>query len=732
MKLTDRPQTLTIAGSELRLGRTSGGVIEIWGRDELDLARGLGFAHAYDRQTQMMLVRLVGQGRLCECLQDSDESLAIDTFMRQMGFARHAERDAERCSEAARALGEAYAAGVNEYLHRHGRVWEFRLAGYRPEPWRVADTLLTIHLMSYVGLAQTQQDLEKFLIQAVRGGVDLARLKKLFSPHLDGWNEELIDLVRRVKCFEPLVPDWNALVPAITSSNNWAVSAARSATGTALQCNDPHLESHRLPPVWYEAVLHAADDDFIGVTMPGLPGGIMGRTRSVSTGFTYGFMDMVDYFIEDVRDGKCRRGDAFVPLQTRRETIQRKKHPSAEVAVYETDRGTLECPPDVSPPADGLYLCRAYSGAVGGAAASLDSLAKMWKVQTVVEARRALRNVTISCNWIVADREGNIGFQQSGLLPARRHSGLHPVPAWEVDWTWQGLVPSDQLALESNPACGFLATANDDRNQPGKPLSINVSQGSYRLERISELLAEKDRLSLDDMRRIQSDLLSSQARRFMAVLRPLIPDTLAGALLSDWDLRYDRHSRGATLFEDFYRRTLEIVFGDGLFGRELWQTVWSETALGVMYFQRFDEIMLGEDKSWFGMEGRESLFRRVLADVCSIPPEEVRPWGESRQIVLHNLIFGGKLPGWLARLLGLDYGPVVLEGGRATIVQGAIYRSHGRRATFAPSYRFVADLGQNEAQTALGGGPSDRIGSRWYASGIADWLAFRYKTLHGG
>ena len=34
-----------------------------------------------------VVVRLIGQGRLCECLKDDDESLAIDIFMRQMGLA---------------------------------------------------------------------------------------------------------------------------------------------------------------------------------------------------------------------------------------------------------------------------------------------------------------------------------------------------------------------------------------------------------------------------------------------------------------------------------------------------------------------------------------------------------------------------------------------------------------------------------------------------------------------
>src|SRR5262245_53064419 len=170
MKLTDKPRPFTIAGSSLRARRTTGGVVEVWGDGQLDLQRGLGFFHAHDRQVQMLLVRLVGQGRLCECLKDDDESLAIDIFMRQMGLAHTAREEVARLSPSAREYAQAYADGVNDYLNRHARPLEFRLVGYRPEPWEPADTLLTIGVMSYVGLAQTQQDLEKLIIQSIQIG----------------------------------------------------------------------------------------------------------------------------------------------------------------------------------------------------------------------------------------------------------------------------------------------------------------------------------------------------------------------------------------------------------------------------------------------------------------------------------------------------------------------------------------------------------------------------------
>src|SRR5258708_3488443 len=207
--------------------------------------------------------------------------------------------------------------------------------------------------------------------------------------------------------------------------------------------------------------------------MPGLPGILMGRSGNVSAGFTYGFMDMVDYFIEECRGGMYRRDDGWKPFRQRRETIRRKKHEPLEIVIHENEHGTLECDSQAAVPEDGFYLCRAYSGQRSGAARSLDALAEVSEGKTAEEVRRALRNVSISCNWVIADRQGNIAYQQSGLLPARKASGLYPVPGWWTDHAWQGLVPPEELASIVNPPEGFIATPNPAPNHPGPPPSIN-------------------------------------------------------------------------------------------------------------------------------------------------------------------------------------------------------------------------------------------------------------------
>jgi penicillin amidase len=729
MKITSKRRQIEIAGSTIEIARTEHGVMKLWADDDLGLARGLGFAHAQDRLVQMVLVRLVGQGRLCECLINDNDALEIDIFMREMGLARYAKVEALNTVEEARALGDAYAEGVNFWLASNRRPIELLMVRYDPEWWTIADTILTIKLMSYIGLAQSQQDMEKFLIQALRDGIPSERLAALTRPHLDGLADSTVELIKKLDYVQPLLPDavrFLSVAPTVMASNNWAVAGSRTKSGHPLQCNDPHLECNRLPAIWYESVMHTADDYRMGATMPGVPGLVMGRTRNLSYGFTYGFMDMVDYFVEQCEDGGVRRGDDFVPMKARTETINRKGGSPVEITIRETDIGVLECDSRVADLENGYYLSRAWTAHKIGGTASLDAMVKLPRATTVREAQKIARHIAISCNWLFADRDGNIGYQQSGLAPIRTHSGLFPVPAWEERWWWDGLVPADDLRSELNPPGGLLATANNDLNPEYGPLVINLPMGSYRVDRIQALLTEMQIVDVADMQRIQNDQYSLQAERFMSVLGPLLPESFAGRLLGGWDFSYDCQSRGATLFETVYQALLREVFGNRLFGEEAWDTTMSSTAIVADYYHLFDEVLLGDDPSWFGNESRDDLFRRVLEEVLTeVDLDAISPWGRRQQIMMKNIFFEGRLPGWL----GFDHGPVELPGNRATIVQGGIFQAHGRQTTFTPSWRFITDFGEDRALTVLAGGPSGRRTSKWYTTDIDRWLSGDYKVL---
>lgn len=712
-----------------QLARNEAGVMHLYADDDVALAAAAGFAHALDRCVQLCMMRLIGEGRLSECLKATDETLGIDTFMRRQGFAETARLEVARLSPEAQRYAEAYVIGVNEGLRHRGRPWEFRLAGYKPEPWEIRHSLLVIKLMTYIGLAQCQQDIEKFIIEAVAGGVDPVRLRALFSPHLDGLTDELVALIGRLRLWGPTLPPevrFGAPLPRMMASNNWAVAPARSASGQSLQANDPHLEVNRLPAIWYEFVARTPADYRIGVTIPGLPGLVMGRNRNVSFGFTYGYMDMVDHFIEDVRGQRCQRqGGGSDPVRCTKEIIRRKGGKPVEVNVFRSSVGLLEVDPSQAEVPDGLYLAVAYTAHEEGAAESFEALVRLPQSASVQETQQILEGVSVSANWAIADKGGHIGYQQTGFLPRRAHSGVHPLPAWLNENLWQGRCPASALLRIYDPPEGFIVSANGAHNPPGGPLAVNLHGGEYRRQRIETLLTDTPKLSVEDFKRIQTDLESVQAHVFLDILRPWVPHTRHGCDLLDWDGRYDVDSLGAPVFEAIYEKLLEAVFAP-VFGEQAWQALATQTHLLFSYYNVFDRILLHGDESWFGPDGRQALFRRVLErTLAALDAQPRHTWGQGRRLRMKHILLGGQLPAFL----GLDHGPIELPGTRATIVQGSVLQAYGRKTTFAPSYRFITDLGTDEVHTALAGGPSESPFGKWYTQDVKLWLGFKYKVL---
>ena len=104
--------------------------------------RGLGWVHANDRQLQTLLTRILLKGRAAELLKPDDDLVALDTYMRRMNFLPDADEQIERLASDTRSAMQAYVDGFNDWMTRHGTVFEFKLLGYRrPEPYTLSDCL---------------------------------------------------------------------------------------------------------------------------------------------------------------------------------------------------------------------------------------------------------------------------------------------------------------------------------------------------------------------------------------------------------------------------------------------------------------------------------------------------------------------------------------------------------------------------------------------------------------
>jgi len=699
--------------------RDQHGVCHIEGKDKIAVFELMGYAHGKDRGMQILLMRVLGEGRASEILESSDQLLEIDTFFRRMNWTGGCAAEIEKLSPEAKAVLNAYCAGVNRAFSEKV-PWECKLFGYKPEPWRAEDSILISRMIGYLTLAQSQGEMERLLIEFVQAGMDEARLNELFPGILGGLD---IDLVKKINLQERLVSPsslWNIAAPVMMASNNWVVSGKKTASGKAIIANDPHLEVNRLPNVWYEMALKTADSYAMGGTMPGAPALLVGRNPDLAWTATYTFMDGTDSWIEKCKDGKYfREPDQWIAFTKRTEIIKRKKKDPVSVTFYENPHGVLEGDPN----REGHYIATAWAPAHSGAV-TFDSIIRIIDAKTVTEGMDLLGRIETSWNLVLADRQGNIGYQMSGLMPKRREgvSGFVPLPGWEEKNDWQGFEAPEDLPRSYNPECGYLVTSNQNLNESGNVDPINVGMGSYRSDRIGEMLAKKNDIDPEYMFKLHYDVYSKQAEGFMAILAPLLPESRQGAILKSWNLEYSPDSEGAFLFDRFYKQLYRDVFGDHGFGPEAVDYIDRHTGMFNDFYINFDRILLSETSSWFGGRTRADIYRRAAETALKATPEK---WGNGRKVIMKNIVFDGKLP----RFLGFDRGPITIIGSLATPHQGQIFESAGRLTTFAPSLRMVSDLGTDEIHTNMAGGPSDRRFSKWYCSDLENWVTGKYKVI---
>ena len=729
-----KPLRIKNARRRIKITRDENGVPHIEGRSYRDVIYGLGFMHAVDRPTQMLFSRAVASGRSAERIADKPELVETDRFFRRVGLYLRLDEEVDQLDDVTFGHITAYCEGVNDGMKQSGRSLPMWATGFQPTPWDQKAVMLVGNLLNYGGLAVGQQQSERLIVELIQAGVSPERLRALFDSLLDDADFELLKKVKISRQLSDEALELIADLPRLAGSNAWAVAPERSASGNALLASDPHLEVNRLPAIWYEAVLNWDDDRYVmGATLPGCPSFGVARTHEVAWGVTYLKGDTSDYFIEECRRGpngwQYRRGNQWHDFRVREEVIHRKGGDDETLRVYYNDLGTLEGDPDANGP--GYYLLTAWTGDHGGVGKSLAIWIRVVDCDETIEAMDLVRELPHpTLCWVFADRDGHIGSQASGWFPKRRkgHIGLVPVPAWDERNHWKGWIPSSLLPRTYDPKEGFVVSANENINPPGGPMLVTVPVPDYRKRRIVEVLEKLPKATLEDMQKLQYDVVSVQARDLLEVFLPYLPEGEIKERLENWDYSYTPESTEATLFSRLYRNVLLEIFGQdpeeqGGIGWRRMLYLCSRVGFSLMIVTCIDRLLKKDVSPWWHKRDKGEMIRRAAE---KLKGEKDQPWSVTNAFSFTNRFFEDQFVG---SALGFHTGEIAMPGCHATPFQGHLLRVARREATFAPSYHFTTDLGTDEIYTNLPGGPSESRFSRYYKNDIPRWIEGKYKRV---
>lgn len=691
--------------------------------DEHDVAQVFfwqGFYHGQDRFIQMELLRTITHGKVCEYLEDNEENLKIDCFMRELGLVYFAKIEAENLSHENRKNLQSYCDGVNDAITKNRSLF-LKILGIPFSPWTITDCIVTLKIMSYLGLAQGQQDLEKLLIELLQKGIDYKKIESLIN-NKDKFDKNILNIIKKVNlAHKNLDASIISKLPKIQASNNWVV---RTNDGIIHAC-DPHLECNRLPSIWYEMKIKTPQTTMFGISMPGVPGIVMGKKDKISYSFTYGFMDMIDYFVEEINDSESNRiEENFTKLQKRLEVIKRKKSHPFELLIYHTNNGLIEREHSQRDQKirSGHYLAMNWTCMKNGANETFGAITSMMQAQSLTNFKDALKNVCISCNWLISD-EQDFAYQQSGLAPNRQKGmGLFPNLGYNLKDTWDGFLDATKLESNSDNNANYLITANNDISHSNGPQVINAPMASYRRDSIeSFLINDNDNNMPDKHKKMQHSTYSIQAEKFFKKYE----NEFSASKIKNFDFNYTITSKEALGFEEFYENLLSEFIKDQFDLSESESSyLYNKTCLIADFYGLYDRLFLEELSTdeytlWFSKKSPQEYIQRAVQNI-----KAERSWGEKNKIDMNFILFDGKLPAFVTK----DLRNIPIKGNRATIHQGSVYISKNRRSSFLPSWRMISRSDSNEVFSVIPGGLDDKIFGRNYKSDINHWLNELYRS----
>ncbi len=505
-----------------------------------------------------------------------------------------------------------------------------------------------------------------------------------------------------------------------------------------------HL-NHGLPGIWYEAHLSTPSMNVSGVLAPGIPFVIVGATDHVAWGFTNVMADDSDYYLEKLNpanENQYEYKGVWEDMTTSQEVIKVKGGRDVKYTVRLTRHGPVIDDIDTHDTPAGYALAMRWT------APELNTvpmaLYAFNRAKTIDDMEKGIEY--FKCpgqNIVYADDQGNIGYWAAVGIPIRKgFSGMDILPGWDGQYEWSGFVPTDEQPHMRNPDRGWIASANNKHIGPDYPYVIsNYYAMPDRYVRITEMLTEKEKLSVADFERMHADFLTVLAREWVPVFVAHLSDkklneneAAALEMLKEWDYVATPESKASTIFHSVVQSMIKNVYKKRLDAEFYNQYLTNE----YIVLDSLREMIKKGDSVWFDnpdtqdVEDMDAVITKSFKDGVTYLENEMGnnpsrwTWGK-----LHTLTFQHPF-GKSSPILGffLNRGPYPVGGSISTVNPMPWHLSEPWDVYHGASERCIFDLSDmKNSLRVIPAGVSGNFMSPHYDDQIELWLTVTYRPF---
>ena len=656
------------------------GIPHVYGKTDADAVFGLMYVQCEQSFERLELNHLEMMGRLSEVYGKS--RLYEDLRMRLIYDTAAAIADYSRCPASFRKLLDAYADGINYYIHKHPDVKPQVLSRF--EPW-----FALLRTNGSISATET-------------GGLSLQEIQNLYA----------IDDNRTSFYKEPPLYE-----VAQTGSNGFAVAPLKTRNKKSILYINPHTS------FYYRTEAHMVSEEGLNAY-----GGVTWGTFFIFQGFnescgwmhTSGRADVADLYKETIE----KKGDQLfslydgkqLPVKTREITVRYKQDNAFgqhTFTTYATHHGP------VMGMRNGQWLSLRENNR------SLDALLQSW-LRTKTDGFEAFKKVmnlrsNTSDNTVFADDDGNIAYWHGNYVPKRnpKFDYSQPLDGSTSATNWKGIHQLEETVHVYNPKSGWIQNTNSTpftvsgASSPKKeayPMYMAPEAQNARAINAMRLLSAANGLTLEGMIAIGYD-------RYLSAFDILLP-----ALFKDYDALAPATQQ---------RKRLEVPIHYLRLWDKYSSTTSVATTLAIEWASLFEAKTGSADAERILKNSTAADRLNALEEVIATLEKNYKTWKVAwGDINRYQRTVDGKFndqaPSWPVGLASAAWGSLPAYNGRRVNTLKR-YGVHGN--SFVAAVEF-GGKGRLKAKTILVSGESFDPASRHFTDQAEGYLTGKFKDIY--
>jgi len=399
------------------------GVPHIYGKTDADAVFGLLYAQCEDDFNRVEQNYIWATGRLAEV--EGEDALYSDLRARLFMTEEEAKANYENSPDWLKELCDAFADGINYYLHTHPEVKPKLLTRF--EPW----------MPMYFSEGSIGGDIER---------ISTRKIKSFYESGMELPKMEALQIKKEEEMAEP------------QGSNGIAISGDLTESGNAMLLINPHTS------FYFRGEVHVVSEEGLnayGAVTWGQFFVYQGFNEKTGWMHTSTYTDVMDEFKETIvkNDGKLfyQYGEELRPVDSSSVTLKYKDGESIKektFPMYRTHHGPITHQVDDQWTASAMMwepvkaLEQSY---IRTKQDGYEGFREMMDIRT-----------NSSNNTVYADAEGNIAYFHGNFVPKRDtiFDYTQPVDGSNPKTDWQGLHTVDENILVLNPENGWIQNCN--------------------------------------------------------------------------------------------------------------------------------------------------------------------------------------------------------------------------------------------------------------------------------